>query len=149
MATILLPREFKEFLRLLNSANVEYLLVGGFAVNYHGFPRPTGDIDIWIARTPENAERVAAAVRSFGFGEAEAGMFLEPGKIIRMGVPPMRIEVLTSVSAIEFEPCFSQRITAEIDGVPVPVIDLHSLRVNKRAAGRLKDRLDLEQLGEG
>src|SRR5262245_18805081 len=99
MATIL-PPDFKEFLRLLNSNNVEYLLIGGYAVNYHGYPRATVDMDVWIAMDPQNAERVAAAVRAFGFRDTTAREFLQPHKIVRMGVPPLRLEILTTISGV-------------------------------------------------
>jgi predicted nucleotidyltransferase len=146
MATIQLPPDFKEFLRLLNSNSVEYLLIGGYAVNYYGFPRATADLDIWIAIGQQNAQRVAQVLREFGFAQAEAAAFLEPRKIIRMGVPPVRLEILTSISGVEFAECYSRRLAVELDGVPVNLIHLDDLKRNKQASGRLKDRLDLEQL---
>lgn len=146
MATILLPPDFKEFLRLLNSRNVEYLLIGGYAVNYYGYPRATADLDIWIAIDPLNAEKMAAALSEFGFANATSSLLQEPGKIIRMGVPPIRIEVLTSVSGVDFPNCFRNRLIADIDGVSANLISLADLKANKKAAGRLKDLADLEQL---
>jgi hypothetical protein len=146
MATILLPRDFKEFLRLLNSNAVEYLVVGGYAVNYHGYPRATGDIDIWVARSPENAARITVVLHEFGFPDATPELFLAPDAIIRMGLPPLRIEILTSISGVEFSECFANRMIAELDGVPVNLIDRDSLKRNKQASGRLKDLADLEQL---
>src|SRR5438270_5539047 len=101
MATIQLPPDFKEFLRLLNSNEVEYLVIGGYAVNYHGYARATADLDIWIGIAPKNAETVARVVREFGFAQADAAPFLEPGNIIRMGVPPVRLEILTTISGVE------------------------------------------------
>lgn len=148
MATIQLPPDFKEFLRLLNSSRVEYLVIGGYAVNYYGFPRATADLDIWIAISPENAERLAQAVRDFGFAEADPATFLLPRKVIRMGVPPLRLEILTSISGVKFEECYSRRLKAELDGVTVNLIRLDDLKRNKQASGRLKDLLDLEQLAE-
>src|SRR5690349_11730485 len=90
----------------------------------------------------ENAENVARAVRSFGFSQAEVALFLEPGKIVRLGVPPIRVEILTSNSGAEFTDCFSRRVAAEMDSIPVNLIHLDDLKRNKKAAGRLKDRLD-------
>ncbi len=142
-----LPPDFKEFLRLLNSHEVEYLLVGGYAVNYYGYPRATADIDIWLNRTQANAERAAAAVREFGFSQATAVLFVEPDKVIRMGVPPLRIELLTSVSGLDFETCYPMCASVEIDGVPVHLIGLPDLKTNKKAVGRLKDLADLQELG--
>jgi hypothetical protein len=146
MATILLPPDFREFLRLLNSHEVEYLVIGGYAVNYHGYPRATGDIDIWMGDGSGNAERMASAVREFGFPGATAELFTKPGKIVRMGLPPLRIEVLTSVSGVEFSECFRNRLTADLGGVPVNVIGFDDLKANKKASGRLKDLADLEEL---
>jgi hypothetical protein len=146
MATIQLPPDFKEFLRLLNSNGVEYLVIGGYAVNYYGYARATADLDIWIGITPDNAQLTAAVVREFGFAQADAATFLEPGKVIRMGLPPVRLEILTTISGVEFAVCYSRRHRTELDGVPVNFIRLDDLKRNKEASGRLKDRLDLEQL---
>ena len=92
MATIQLPPDFKEFLKLLNSNKVEYLVVGGYAVNYYGYPRATADLDIWIAIDPANAGRLANVLQQFGFAQVQATTFLEPRKVIRMGVPPVRLK---------------------------------------------------------
>ena len=146
MATIQLPPDFKEFLRLLNSNNVEYLLIGGYAVNYYGYARATADLDVWISIDAGNAQRVAQVLRDFGFRDAEATAFLAPRKIIRMGVPPVRLEILTSISGVEFAECYAHRVEVDIDGVPVKLIQLDDLKRNKAASGRIKDRLDLEQL---
>ena len=105
MATIRLPPDFKEFLRLLTSNKVKYLVIGGYAVNYYGFARATADLDIWVATEAENAERLAAALHEFGFAGAESGLFRERGKVIRLGVPPIRLEILTSISGVEFADC--------------------------------------------
>jgi hypothetical protein len=131
----------------LNSHEVEYLVIGGYAVNYHGYPRATGDIDIWMGGDPDNAARMAQAVKEFGFPEATPALFAEPGKVIRMGLPPLRIEVLTSITGVEFETCYSNRVIAECEGAPVSLIGLDDLKRNKKATGRLKDLADLEQLG--
>ncbi len=146
MATILLPRDFNEFLKLLNSYEVRYLIVGGYAVNFHGYPRATGDIDVWIDRTAENAERTARAVREFGFREVEPELFLQPAKVIRMGQPPLRVEILTSISGVEFSNCFENRSVADLGGTTASFIGAEDLRTNKKASGRLKDLADLEQL---
>jgi hypothetical protein len=145
---IQLPPDFKEFLRLLNSNGVEYLVVGGYAVGYHGHPRTTGDMDIWVRVSHENAARVVEALREFGFGQTEldTALFLATDQVIRMGVPPMRIELLTSVSGVEFDTCYARRVVAEVDGVQTGLLSLEDLRTNKRAAGRAKDLGDLEAL---
>ena len=148
MATINLPQDFKEFLQLLNDHEVKYLLVGGYAVGYHGFPRATVDMDIWVAINPKNAQKIVAVLEEFGFNfpELNADLFLERDKIVRMGVPPMRLEILTTVSGIEFEICYRNRIIAELDGVQIDMIGLDDLKRNKLAAGRHKDLSDLENL---
>jgi predicted nucleotidyltransferase len=148
MATINLPQDFKEFLQLLNDHEVKYLLVGGYAVGYHGFPRATVDMDIWVAINPKNAQKMVAVLEEFGFNfpELNVDLFLERDKIIRMGVPPMRLEILTSVSGVEFEICYQNRIIAELDGVQIDMIGLDDLKRNKLAAGRHKDLNDLENL---
>lgn len=143
-----LPQDFKEFLRLLNSERIEYLIVGGYAVGYHGYPRPTGDLDIWVAARPDNATRLVSALAKFGFANAGATekLFLEPGRVVRMGVPPVRIEVLTSVSGVEFADCFVRKVDADLDGVAACIIARDDLIANKLAAGRDRDRDDVSRL---
>jgi predicted nucleotidyltransferase len=130
----------------LTSSEVEYLVIGGYAVNYHGFSRATGDLDIWIHNSQQNANRLTEVVRQFGFANAKPDDFLQPGKIVRMGVPPVRLEILTSISGVDFQDCYTRRIEVDWDGVQVPIIHRDDLIKNKQASGRLKDRLDLEQL---
>lgn len=146
MATIRLSPDFKDFLKLLNNRNVEYLIVGGYAVGYHGYPRPTGDLDVWIATTPNNASKIVAVLEEFGFPNADARLFKIPEQVIRMGVPPVRIEIQTSISGVDFASCYANRIIDEIDGVRVSIIDLEHLKANKKAAGRHRDLDDLERL---
>ena len=148
MATIQLPPDFKEFLQLLNAHNVKYLLIGGYAVGYHGYPRATVDMDIWIAIHPQNAQKVVAVLQEFGFDlpELNEELFLQKDKIIRMGVPPMRLEILTSISGVEFDACYENRIEDELDGVKINLIALDDLKRNKLASGRYKDLNDLENL---
>ena len=148
MATVRLPPDFKEFLTLLNAHKVEYLVVGAYAVGYHGYPRATGDLDIWIAINPKNAEKLVTVLKAFDFDVPELSMdlFLQADQVIRLGVPPVSIEVLTTVSGVEFEDCYAARVTDELDGVSVDLIDLEHLKVNKRASGRHKDLNDLEYL---
>lgn len=147
MAMILLP-DFKEFLRLLKEHEVRYLLIGGYAVGYHGYPRTTEDMDIWIAIHPENAAKIVAALKAFGFDDPnlKPELFLQIPKIIRMGFPPMRLEITTSISGVEFDECYQARIVDKIDGVEVNLIDLENLKKNKKASGRPKDIADIEKL---
>jgi predicted nucleotidyltransferase len=148
MATSLLPSDFKEFLKLLNSHQVEYLLIGGYAVGYYGYARATTDMDIWIAIHPDNADKMVAVLHEFGFGveTLSAQLFLTRNKIIRMGLPPFRIEILTNISGVEFAECFEHRTEDMIDGTPVNIIGLQQLKTNKRASARHKDLDDLENL---
>ena len=145
-----LPNDFKEFLRLLRAHGVEYLLIGGWAVGYHGYPRATYDLDVWIAIAPANAERVMKALTDFGFDvpELSTDLFLQPDKIVRMGVEPQRIEVMTSISGVEFAECYRERLETTMNDVPVSLINLRDLKINKEASGRLKDLADLEQLSK-
>ena len=145
---IKLHPDFSEFLKLLNSNAVRYLVIGGYAVGYHGYARATGDLDVWIKIDEENAANTARAVQEFGMpeGQARKDVFLQDGKVIRMGVPPVRIELLTSVSGVSFEECYAQRETPEIDGIRVNIISLAMLKANKCASGRLKDLDDLRHL---
>lgn len=148
MATIQLPPDFKEFLKLLDSHQVEYLLIGGYAVGYHGYPRATADMDLWVTIRQENAEKLVAVLMEFGFDVPllSADLFLKENQIVRMGVPPVRIELLTTISGVSFEECYSERIIDVIDGVEVNIINLKHLKLNKRASGRHKDLDDLEHL---
>jgi predicted nucleotidyltransferase len=146
-----LPDDFKEFLRLLNSHGVEYLLVGGYAVGHYGYPRATADMDVWVAMSPENARRMVAALEAFGFspGSVSTDLFLAENQIIRLGVPPLRLEILTTVSGVTFADCYPSRTQAVIDGVPVSLISLDQLKANKAANGRPKDLDDLSHLEAG
>jgi predicted nucleotidyltransferase len=148
MATIHLPSDFKEFLKLLNAHKVEYLLIGGYAVGYHGYPRATADMDIWIATNPDNADKMVSVLKEFGFDPAELShqLFLKERQVVRLGVPPVRIEVATTVSGVSFGECYQQRIEDKLDGVKVNLISLKHLKLNKKAAGRHQDLADLEKL---
>jgi predicted nucleotidyltransferase len=148
MATIRLPPDFKEFLKLLNEHSIRYLLIGGYAVGYHGYPRATADMDIWVAMQPENAEKIVSVLREFGFDlpELSADLFLKEEQIVRMGVPPVRLEIITSISGVAFDECYEDRVTDILDGVEVNLISLKNLKVNKKASGRYKDLDDLENL---
>lgn len=143
-----LPRDFRDFLKLLNDEKVEYLLIGGYAVGYYGYPRATNDIDIWIATTPSNVKKIVEVLNKFGFSNPEINeeLFLQKDKIVRMGYPPMRIEILTSISGVKFQECHQKKINDELSGVPVSIISLEDLKINKKASGRYKDLDDLENL---
>ncbi len=144
----MLNQDFKEFVQSLNDNGVRYLIVGGYAVAMHGHPRYTMDLDVWVEAVPENATRVVRALHQFGFeslGLTEAD-FLEPDQIIQLGRPPRRIDILTSLTGIEFEPCYPARVEVDVDGVAVAFIGLADLRKNKQASGRHQDLADIESL---
>ena len=148
MATIRLPADFRDFLRLLNSHRVEYLLVGGYAVCYHGYYRTTGDLDLWVAVHRENAAKLVPLIREFGFDvpELSEALFLQKGRVIRMGVEPVRIELLTEISGCDFTQCYAQKVEATLDGVPVRIIALPDLIKNKLKSDPLKDLDDARKL---
>ena len=127
---------------------VEYLLVGGYAVGYYGYPRATGDIDIWVSSTRDNAQRLVCALGLFGFHQKSLSveLFLKEQSVVRMGVPPVRIDLLTSLSGVSFADCYANRVEGVLDGVKVSLISLENLRQNKLAIGRAKDLSDLEYL---
>jgi predicted nucleotidyltransferase len=148
MAKRQLTPEFREFLECLNRAGVEYLLVGGFAVNHYGYHRFTEDIDFWIAVSDENFDRLLAAIRNF-FGEDLPGLdknFLKNNESLYLGRPPSKIEVFQNASGLDFCQAFPRRVETVLDGVPVKVISLADLKANKRASGRNKDLADLDNL---
>ena len=143
-----LPHDFKEFLKLLNTHGVEYLLVGGYAVNFYGYPRYTGDIDFFVATHEKNAEKLVQALKEFGFDvpELSVDLFLDASRMTRFGREPVKIEILNSISGIEFEEAYSNHKLVNIDGIEIPLISLADLRKNKSASGRYKDLDDLENL---
>lgn len=143
-----LQADLKEFIRLLNFHHVEYLVVGGHAVAFHGHPRFTGDMDFLIRPTPENADRVLAALDDFGF--AGIGIMrqdlVEPGHVVQLGHPPNRIDILTSISGVDFSDAWESRIKTAIDDQSVTILGWNDLLQNKRATGRPKDVADVEKL---
>ena len=143
-----LPLDFREFLKSLKDHGVRYLLIGGYAVGYYGYPRATNDLDVWVEIDPDNAERVVAALRAFGFGvpSLSDSLFLQEDNIVRIGVPPVRIKIMTSISGVRFDQCYADRVVDTIGGVEVDLIGLPQLRANKKASGRFKDLDDLEHL---
>ena len=143
-----LPPDFKELLRLLNLKKVDYLVVGGYAVAFHGYPRATGDIDIWIAISKNNSLKTVDVLKKFGFNvpSLNAGLFLKKGKNIRLGNPPLRVEILTSIEGVKFEECYEKKRRVAIDGIRINFISLSDLKKNKKASGRLQDLADIENL---
>jgi hypothetical protein len=143
-------KDFKELLELFNAHKVQYLIVGGYALAYHGAPRYTGDIDIFIKPDTENACRILKALDEFGFGSVglKEEDLKSPDKVVQLGYPPVRIDIITSISGISWDEAFKKREKGEYGDVPVSYIGRDQYILNKRASGRKKDLADLEALGE-
>lgn len=144
----MLTSDFKEFAELLNSNRVEYLVVGGYALAAYGHPRYTGDLDFWVGTHPANAQRLLKVLNQFGFGALgiQEGDFTTPNQVIQLGFPPGRIDLLTSIDGVQFEDCFTRRMTVPIDGIELNFIAMEDFKTNKRAVGRHQDLADLETL---
>lgn len=143
-----LSRDFKEFIASLNANRVRYLVVGGYAVAFHGRPRYTKDLDVWIENTPENANRLVKALGDFGFASLglQESDFIEPDMVIQLGYPPNRIDMLTSLKGVTFSESYERKIEIAFDNVMVNFIGLDDLRSNKGAAARPQDLADLDDL---
>lgn len=141
-------QDFKEFVELLINHNVEYLIVGGYAVGIHGHPRYTGDLDIWLNPTIENAEKIITCVNKFGFRSFNLTVndFTKEGNVIQLGYPPLRIDLLTEIDGVTFNECFKNRKVVEIEELNVNFIGYDDLLKNKMESGRLKDLDDIEHL---
>lgn len=144
----MLNQDFREFIQSLRDSEVRYLVVGGYAVTLHGYPRYTKDIDIWIEPSPSNAARLLSALTQFGMGSLglTANDFLIPDRIVQLGYPPNRINLITTLPGVDFDRCYAARITVEVEGTMVNFIDLESLKTTKLASGRHQDLADLENL---
>lgn len=144
----MLNQDFKEFIQLLNANGVRYLVVGGYAVALHGYPRYTKDLDVWIEMSPENAAKMVRVLEQFGFGSfgLQAKDFLVADQIIQLGYAPNRIDLIGTLEGVDFDSCHASRVEIKIDQVTVSFIDLEGLKKNKRATGRLQDLADLEHL---
>jgi predicted nucleotidyltransferase len=145
-----LNQDFRELLALLGRHDVRFLVVGGYSVALHGHPRYTKDLDLWILADATNADRLLHALDAFGFGSLglSSSDFTTPGQVVQLGVAPARIDLLTSLTGVDFDACWSRRVNVEVDGLRLPVISLDDLRVNKRALGRHQDLADLDALSE-
>lgn len=140
--------DFKEFVQLLVENQVEYLVVGGYAVSIHGYPRYTGDLDIWINPTPENAKKVLVSLNEFGFSSynlMEKDFTREYG-IVQLGYPPIRIDIINTVDGVNFGECFQRKSVINIDGMHVNFISLEDLIKNKKTTARPRDIDDIENL---
>jgi hypothetical protein len=146
---MIIQDDLKEFFRLLNASRVEYVIVGGYAVAFHGFVRATKDIDVLFHSTPQNIKRLISALAGFGISEAsmDANTFSEQGRIVRMGSPPLMIELINAVGGVTFAHIWKNRVQGTYGDVPVCFISRIDLLRNKKAAGRPQDLRDVEELG--
>ncbi|HEC12994.1 MAG TPA: hypothetical protein ENI80_07050 [Acidiferrobacteraceae bacterium] len=144
----MINKDFKEFIGLLNKNDVKYLIVGGYALAFYGYPRYTKDIDFWLWIDKRNAKNILKTLHEFGFSSLDIKEedFLSPGYVIQLGQPPSRIDLLTSVTGLEFNKCYKSRVNSKIQGLEVNFIDLDNFKKNKRAVGRHQDLADLENL---
>lgn len=143
-------KDFKELLELFNEHNVQYMIVGGYALAFHGAPRYTGDIDLFVKPDSKNAQQILIALNKFGFGSV--GIRQEdleiPDRVIQLGYPPVRIDIMTSISGLSWNEACQKRLNGEYGDIPVYYIAKEHYIINKRASGRKKDLADLEALGE-
>ncbi|MEJ5376284.1 MAG: hypothetical protein WHX93_06875 [bacterium] len=143
-------QDFRDLLALLNAHNVEYMIIGAYALAYHGAPRYTGDLDLFVRPDLDNAQRILKALQQFGF--ASVGLkvqdFTEADRIVQLGVPPVRVDILTSITGVAWEEAASGWVEGMFGDVPVHYIGRKELIRNKRAIGRKKDLADLEAIGE-
>ena len=142
--------DFRDLLALLNKHGVEYVIVGGYALAFHGAPRFTGDVDVFVRPTPENAKRIVDALSDFGFPRAGLDQedFAAPNKVIQLGVPPVRVDLITSISGVTWSETQAHREPGYFGDVPVYYIGRTDFIINKRTAARQKDLADLEALDE-
>jgi hypothetical protein len=145
-----IQKDFKELLELLNAHKVEYVIVGGYALAFHGAPRFTGDIDLFVKPDPENATRILAALDEFGFGSLDLSQedFTKPGHVVQLGVPPVRVDIMTSVTGLSWEKANASKVAGRYGDTPVWFLSREDFIANKRAVGRKKDAADIEALGE-
>ncbi len=145
-----IPKDFKELLGLFNSHKVEYLIVGGYALAFHGAPRFTGDIDLLVKADSDNAKRILDVLGEFGFGSLDLSEvdFTTPDNVIQLGMPPMRVDIMTSLTAVNWEKAQANKMQGNYGGTPAYFISKADLITNKKALGRKKDLADLEALGQ-
>jgi len=148
--TMKIQPDFRELLELFNAHNVEYMIVGGYALAFHGVPRYTGDLDVLVKSDPENAHRVLAALADFGFGALDLTVedFTHPDRVVQLGVPPVRVDLITSLTGVSWSEASSGKVAGAYGDLPVYFVGREQFLANKRATGRKRDAADLEALGE-
>jgi predicted nucleotidyltransferase len=148
---MILAKDFEEFIRLLNKHEVEYMVVGGYALAFHGKPRHTGDMDIWIDNSEKNAEKMLKVVGDFGLKSLglTKGDFTREGFITQIGYPPLRIDILNSIDGVRFSQAYENRQTVDLEGLKAPFIGKAEFIMNKKAAGRAQDLADIKSIERG
>lgn len=143
-------RDFKELLELFNGHRVEYMIVGAYALAFYGVPRFTADIDIFVHPSPENARKILSALADFGFSSLNLTIedFQNPNAVVQLGVPPVRIDIITSITGVTWEDADKGKQEGLYGDVTVHFLGKEQYITNKRATGRKKDLADLESLGE-
>jgi hypothetical protein len=142
--------DFRDLLESFNKNRVEYVIVGGYALAFHGAPRYTGDLDILVNASEDNAHRILQALNEFGFGAVGLSIqdFREPDKVIQLGYPPVRVDIVTSISGVSWGEAFQNRVAGKYGDIRVYYIGRKQFVINKRTVGRKKDLADLEALSE-
>ncbi|MFH1664754.1 MAG: hypothetical protein ABIA77_01255 [Candidatus Omnitrophota bacterium] len=143
-------KDFKELLELFNRHNVEYLIVGAYALAFYGCPRYTGDLDILVKPEVNNAKKILDALKEFGFGSSDINIedLCSQEKVVQLGVPPVRVDILTSLTGLTWERVSSNKAEGEYGGIPVYFIGKNELIANKKSLGRHKDLADIESITE-
>ena len=145
---MILAQDFEDFVRLLNTHEVKYMVVGGYALAFHGKPRNTGDLDIWINISEDNAERMLKVLKVFGLSSLgfEKADFLKPGYITQIGYPPLRINILNNIDGIEFSEAVQNMQRVNLDDFEISYIGLGDFIKNKQASGRSQDLADIKEI---
>lgn len=143
-----LAQDFEDFIKLLNKHQVDYMIVGGYALAFHGKPRHTGDLDIWINNSATNAEKLVIAIKEFGLASLDLTKsdFMQEGYVTQIGYPPLRIDILNNIDGVKFEDAFPNKLLVEVNGVLIKYIGLQEFIHNKTASGRSQDIADLKEI---
>jgi len=148
---MIFERDFRDFIELLNEHQVDYMIIGAHALAYHGRPRHTGDLDIWIKPSGENASKMIVVLDDFGFGSLglKEQDFLKDNYVTQLGYPPLRIDILNAISGVGFDEAYSNKIEGDVDGLKINFINVEEFIRNKEATGRQKDLGDIASLRKG
>jgi hypothetical protein len=145
---MVLDKDFREFIQLLNENEVKYLVIGGYAVAFHGYPRYTKDLDFWIWANPDNADLLLKTIKDFGLGSMNLSKedLLDLDNVIQIGYEPNRIDVIIDLEGLDFESCYERRVDSSIGDINIPFIGLDDLIRNKLSTGRMQDKVDADKL---